>query len=156
MLLCCAMLCLSPAAEAAPPTGQVFNVYNFGAVGDGVANDTAALQSAIDASVAAGGVAWSPPNGTHLLGGGLKFIGHAYDGVRVQLDAPLTLIDDSRWPHCHRNCTTSSRMPVCESPPIRAARGQPTSSQVAHSSDIESRLLTGCIVPLQVQTAAAR
>jgi len=40
------------------------------------------------------------PNGTHLLGGGLKFIGHQYDGVRMQLDAPMTLIGDSLWPHC--------------------------------------------------------
>ena len=38
--------------------------------------DCATYHSAIDASVAAGGVAWSPPNGTHLLGAGLKFIGH--------------------------------------------------------------------------------
>ena len=111
------LLSLAPSGatdvDRAPPSGQVFNVYSFGAVGDGVANDTAAIQRAIDASVAAGGVAWSPPNGTHLLGAGLKFIGHSYDGVQVQLDAPMTLIDDSLWPHCHRNCTTSSRMPVC-------------------------------------------
>ena len=50
-----------------------------GAVGDGKANDTAAIQAAIDASIGKG-IAYAPANGTHLLGGGLKFIGHSYDG----------------------------------------------------------------------------
>ena len=49
-------------ADSTPPTGRVFNVYAFGAVGDGKANDTAAIQQAIDASVTsgeAGAVVWS-------------------------------------------------------------------------------------------------
>ena len=37
------------------------------------------IQAAIDASIGKG-IAYAPPNGTHLLGGGLKFIGHRFDG----------------------------------------------------------------------------
>ena len=38
------LLLLPSAADGAPPSGQVFNVYSYGAVGDGVVNDTAAIQ----------------------------------------------------------------------------------------------------------------
>jgi polygalacturonase len=41
------LLSLAPSTSAtagALPSGQVFNVYSYGAVGDGVANDTAAIQ----------------------------------------------------------------------------------------------------------------
>ena len=49
----------------------IHNVFSFGAIGDGKANDTAAIQRAIDAAgKTGGGVAWLPPNGTFLLGGG--------------------------------------------------------------------------------------
>ena len=82
------------AAAATPPSGAtVFNVYHYGAVGDGKANDTAAIQRTIDASLTSNpkGLVWVPPNGTHLLGAGLKFIGHAYDGVQMQFDVRLCI-----------------------------------------------------------------
>jgi polygalacturonase len=47
--------------------GAVFNVLDFGAVGDGVANDQAACQAAINAAVAAGGGAVYFPSGTYIL-----------------------------------------------------------------------------------------
>ena len=47
--------------------GAVFNVLDFGAVGDGVANDRPACQAAIDAAVAAGGGAVYFPSGTYKL-----------------------------------------------------------------------------------------
>jgi hypothetical protein len=47
--------------------GAVFNVLDYGAVGDGVANDQPACQAAVDAAVAAGGGAVYFPAGTYKL-----------------------------------------------------------------------------------------
>ena len=47
--------------------GAVFNVQDYGATGDGVTNDQAACQAAIDAAVAAGGGAVFFPAGTYIL-----------------------------------------------------------------------------------------
>tara|TARA_R110000868_G_scaffold32696_1_gene119071 strand:- start:242 stop:1897 length:1656 start_codon:yes stop_codon:yes gene_type:complete len=49
--------------------GAVFNVLDFGATGDGVTNDQAACQAAINAAVAAGGGAVYFPAGTYSLVG---------------------------------------------------------------------------------------
>lgn len=49
--------------------GAVVNVLDFGAVGNGVANDTAAIQAAVTAVVAAGGGTVFFPAGTYLLTG---------------------------------------------------------------------------------------
>ncbi|MCL2744471.1 MAG: glycosyl hydrolase family 28 protein [Planctomycetaceae bacterium] len=50
------------------PKDHVFNVRNFGAVGDGVTKDTAAIQKAIDAAAEAGGGRVVLPPGTYLSG----------------------------------------------------------------------------------------
>lgn len=48
--------------------GAPFNVLDYGAAGDGVTNDTAAIQAAIDAAYAAGGGQVFLPTGTYSLG----------------------------------------------------------------------------------------
>lgn len=65
---------------------KVYSVYQFGAVGDGKSNDTAAIQRTIDAAGGGNrGVVLLPSNGSYLLGGGLHLLGHGYDGVTLQV-----------------------------------------------------------------------
>jgi hypothetical protein len=52
---------------ATDPYADVFNVKLYGAVGDGVANDTAAIQATLAAADAAGGGTVKVPNGTYLV-----------------------------------------------------------------------------------------
>ncbi|MBD0701699.1 putative Ig domain-containing protein [Pseudomonas sp. PSB1] len=49
---------------------MIFNVQNFGAKGDGITDDTAAIQSAIDAAAAAGGGQVYMPTGTYIVSAG--------------------------------------------------------------------------------------
>ncbi|MGF6488335.1 M10 family metallopeptidase C-terminal domain-containing protein [Pseudomonas frederiksbergensis] len=49
---------------------MIFNVQNFGAKGDGITDDTAAIQSAIDAAAVAGGGQVYMPTGTYIVSGG--------------------------------------------------------------------------------------
>lgn len=49
---------------------MIYNVQNFGAKGDGVTDDTAAIQNAIDAAAAAGGGQVYVPPGTYIVSGG--------------------------------------------------------------------------------------
>ncbi|MHC8407457.1 putative Ig domain-containing protein [Pseudomonas sp. TMB3-21] len=49
---------------------MIFNVQDFGAMGDGITDDTAAIQSAIDAAAAAGGGQVYMPTGTYIVSGG--------------------------------------------------------------------------------------
>jgi len=57
---------------------DVYNVSNYGAVGDGVINDTLAIQAAIDAAIANnGGTVWFPP-GKYLIESSLNLNGLVY------------------------------------------------------------------------------
>ncbi|VVP77213.1 hypothetical protein PS934_00353 [Pseudomonas fluorescens] len=49
---------------------MIFNVQNFGAKGDGITDDTAAIQNAINAAAAAGGGQVYMPTGTYIVSGG--------------------------------------------------------------------------------------
>jgi parallel beta-helix repeat protein len=49
---------------------MIFNVQDFGAKGDGITDDTAAIQSAIDAASAAGGGQVYMPTGTYIVSAG--------------------------------------------------------------------------------------
>jgi hypothetical protein len=65
-LLACAF---GAAAEVVPGT---LNVRDFGAKGDGVADDTAAFQKALDEAAAAGGGTVLAPRGNYLFAGHLS------------------------------------------------------------------------------------
>lgn len=47
--------------------GMLFNVSDFGAVGDGVADDTSAIEEAIAAAAEVSGTIWFPPGQTYLI-----------------------------------------------------------------------------------------
>ncbi|NWC09397.1 right-handed parallel beta-helix repeat-containing protein [Pseudomonas agarici] len=49
---------------------MIFNVQDFGAKGDGITDDTAAIQNAIDAAAAAGGGQVYVPSGTYIVSAG--------------------------------------------------------------------------------------
>jgi len=68
-----------PAPGSPPPSGQIFNVRDFGATGEKSSNATAAIQKAIDACAAAGGgVVYVPPgdysSGTLNLRSHVRFV----------------------------------------------------------------------------------
>lgn len=65
LILCCSIV-LQAAAQ------PVYNVRDFGAVGDGQTNDAAAIQKAIDACNTAGGGRVLIPSGYHFLSGPIQ------------------------------------------------------------------------------------
>ena len=58
----------SVVAASLAVNAAVFNVRDFGATGDGVTKDAAAVQRAVDAASSAGGGEVLLPKGTYLCG----------------------------------------------------------------------------------------
>jgi polygalacturonase len=77
------LLVAGPSASAA----DTFNVRDYGAKGNGSANDTAALQKAIDAAAAAGGGTVRVPSGTYKSANSL----HLKSRITIQLDSGATI-----------------------------------------------------------------
>lgn len=76
----------SPPALPLIPSGT-FNITNFGAVGNGIATNTTAIQATVNAALLAGGGTVEIPAGTFLSG---PF--SLGSGIRLQLDAGATLL----------------------------------------------------------------
>jgi polygalacturonase len=74
-------------AQAAPPRQSIWNVVDFGAIGDGSTLDTAAISNAIVACSEAGGGTVLIPGG-HYLTGAIELKSH----VRLELDTGATLL----------------------------------------------------------------
>ena len=72
--------------HSAPESPEVFNVKDFGAVGDGLADCTAAIQEAIDSCTVRGGRVLIP-EGTYLSG-----TVYLKDGVDLHLEEGATLL----------------------------------------------------------------
>ena len=75
LLMMCGVTSAPPPAPESPPPGTL-DVRAFGAVGDGVSDDTAALQAALDACAQQGGGLVFAPTGRYLIKGHLDIPDH--------------------------------------------------------------------------------
>jgi polygalacturonase len=81
-------------APALPKTpGKIFNVTNYGALGDGVATNTAAMQTAINAASGAGGGIVEVPAGIFLCGP-LKFASR----INLRVEGTLRMLPLDKYP----------------------------------------------------------
>lgn len=71
-----------------PAAGQAINVRDKGARGDGVSDDTAAIQAAIDQMAGTGGMVWVP-DGTYLIDAGKRLFMRS--GVTLRLSDAAVL-----------------------------------------------------------------
>ena len=74
-------------------TGAPFNVLDYGAVGNGVANDTASIQAAIDAAIANGGGTVYLPPGTYKTTASINITDDVIRLVGAQQYASIILSD---------------------------------------------------------------
>lgn len=86
----------SPVAPSLPVIpGAVFNVTNYGAIGDGMATNTSAIQAAINAASAKGGGIVEVPRGVYLSGP-IKMASQIE--LRVNAGATLKMLPLDKYP----------------------------------------------------------
>jgi len=86
-----AQLPVAPALPELP--GKIFNITNYGAVGDGMATNTAAIQAAINAASGAGGGIVEVPAGIFLCGP-LKFASR----INLHVNGTLRMLPLHKYP----------------------------------------------------------
>jgi len=97
MCFLCAIAGIASQAETSPdaPTpkpGRQFNVKNYGAKGNGRANDTAAIQAALDAARDAGGGRVYLPGGTYLVSPATDVVFGVASNIEFAGDGPSSII----------------------------------------------------------------
>ena len=93
----CVVLSLGSVVQAADSTAKsVFNVRDYGAVGDGTNLDSPAINSAIDAAAAAGGGTVLLPAGTYLSGSI-----HLRSNLQLLIDAGATILGAPQSLHAY-------------------------------------------------------
>ena len=89
----CLLFSLAFASAADRQPSCIYNVLDFGAVGDGVANDTAAIQKAVDTCVSRGGGRVYLPGGKTYLSGAITL----GSGVDFNLARGAVLKGSAHW-----------------------------------------------------------
>jgi polygalacturonase len=92
---------VAPALPVIPPA--VFNITSYGAIGDGVATNTSAIQAAIDAASAKGGGIVEMPAGVYLSGP-IRLASQI--NLRLDDGATLEMLPFSKYPGGTRNPDT--------------------------------------------------
>lgn len=101
-LMLAGLLALAALVPAANAGTSVFNVRDYGAVGDGLADDTAAIQAAIDQAARVGGSVYVP-SGTYIVSqqGANPYALRLASGITVYGDGSASLIklapNQDRW-----------------------------------------------------------